>query len=51
MWVHTPRMAAMASRLNIPYPRFTGAEMGELLAFLRSVTARPTGRAGTAPAR
>ena len=43
MWTHTPRMAAMAEREGIPYPRFTGDEMGNLLAFLRSA-------AGAAPA-
>lgn len=36
MWTHTPRMAAMASRLGVPYPRFSGEEMGNLLGFLRS---------------
>ena len=36
MWTHTPRMAAMASRRGLPYPRFAGDEMGNLLGFLRS---------------
>jgi cytochrome c2 len=36
MWIHTPRMAAMASRQGVPYPRFSGDEMGNLLGFLRS---------------
>lgn len=36
MWTHTPRMAAMAERQGIPYPRFSGDEMGNLLAFLRN---------------
>ena len=36
MWTHTPRMAAMASRRGVPYPRFSGEEMGNLLGFLRS---------------
>ena len=36
MWTHTPRMAAMASERAVPYPRFSGDEMGNLLGFLRS---------------
>jgi mono/diheme cytochrome c family protein len=36
MWTHTPRMAAMASRRGLPYPRFSGEEMGNLVGFLRS---------------
>ena len=36
MWTHTPRMAAMAERQGIPYPRFSSEEMGNLLAFLRN---------------
>ncbi|MBI4635042.1 MAG: c-type cytochrome [Candidatus Rokubacteria bacterium] len=36
MWRHTPRMAAKAIELGVLYPRFTGDEMGNLLAFLRS---------------
>ncbi len=36
MWTHTPRMAAMAERQGIPYPRFSGDEMGNLLTFLRN---------------
>jgi cytochrome c2 len=43
MWTHTPRMAAMAERQGIPYPRFSGDEMGNLLAFLKS-TAVTTSR-------
>jgi mono/diheme cytochrome c family protein len=35
MWTHTPRMAEMASRQQILLPRFSGDEMGNLLAFLR----------------
>lgn len=38
MWTHTPRMAAMASRRGVPYPRFSGDEMVNLLGFLRSAT-------------
>ena len=36
MWTHTPRMATMASHRAVPYPRFSGDEMGNLLGFLRS---------------
>jgi cytochrome c551/c552 len=36
MWTHTPRMAAMAARAGVAYPRFSGDEMGNLLGFLRS---------------
>ncbi len=51
MWTHTPGMARMASRQGIPYPRFSGDEMGNLLGFLRhaAVTAPPGSRA--APGR
>lgn len=38
MWKHTPAMAAMASRQGVPYPRFSGDEMGNLLGFLRSAS-------------
>jgi cytochrome c2 len=41
MWTHTPRMAAMAGRLGLPYPRFSGDEMGNLLAFLRTAADPP----------
>jgi cytochrome c2 len=40
MWTHTPRMAAMAERQGIAYPRFSGDEMGNLLGYLRSVARR-----------
>jgi mono/diheme cytochrome c family protein len=46
MWTHSPAMAAMAGRRGIPYPRFSGDEMGNLLGFLRHAAtpapARPT---------
>ena len=35
MWAHTPRMAAMASRQGVPYPRFAGDEMANLVGLLR----------------
>lgn len=44
MWTHTPRMAAMAAQQSLMYPRFSGDEMGHLLAFLRSSSARSPGR-------
>jgi cytochrome c551/c552 len=48
MWTHTPGMLAMAGRQGIPYPRFSGDEMGNLLGFLRyasgSGPARPPGQ-------
>jgi cytochrome c2 len=40
MWAHTPRMAAMASRQGVPYPRFAGDEMANLLGLLRSAAGR-----------
>jgi cytochrome c2 len=38
MWTHTPRMAEMARRQGVPYPRFTGSEMANLVGYLRSAT-------------
>ena len=35
MWTHTPAMAAMAERQGMPYPRFSGDEMGNLVGFLK----------------
>lgn len=40
MWTHAPRMAGMAGRLGIPYPRFSGDEMGNLLGFLRQAAVK-----------
>lgn len=34
MWTHTPRMAAAALERGIVYPRFTGAELTNLVGFL-----------------
>lgn len=34
MWTHTPRMAAVALERGILYPRFTGAELTNLVGFL-----------------
>ena len=41
MWRHTPRMAAKASERGILYPRFTGDEMVNMIAFLRKAGERP----------
>ena len=40
MWTHTPRMADMASRQGVPYPRFSGDEMVNLVGLLRSSASR-----------
>ena len=40
MWTHTPRMAEMARRRGIPYPRFSGDDMANLVGFLRSTAGR-----------
>ncbi len=40
MWTHTPRMASMARRRGIPYPRFSGDEMANLVGLLRSGASR-----------
>jgi cytochrome c2 len=39
MWRHTPRMAAKALERGVLYPRFTGDEMVDMLAFLRGAGA------------
>lgn len=41
MWAHAPPMAAAALQRGIMYPRFTGAEMVNLLGFLRSGRGTP----------
>jgi len=41
MWRHTPRMAAKALERGVLYPRFSGDEMLNLLAFLRSGGEKP----------
>jgi cytochrome c2 len=47
MWAKTPAMAAMAGRQGIPYPRFSGDAMGNLVGFLRQASApAPAGRPG-----
>jgi cytochrome c551/c552 len=44
MWTHTPRMAAAASRQGVPYPRFSGDEMANLVGLLRNASASPVRR-------
>ncbi len=52
MWTHTPGMAAMAAQKGIPYPRFSGEEMGNLVGFLRHAAATtPQRRTQTAPSQ
>ncbi len=41
MWTHTPRMAEMATRQGVPFPRFAGDEMVNLIGLLRSASATP----------
>lgn len=49
MWTHTPRMAAMAAARGLPYPRFAGDEMANLLGLLRSASEAPLRRPAPAP--
>jgi cytochrome c2 len=52
MWTHTPRMADMAKRRGVAYPRFSGGEMGNLVGFLRSASGPPAaGKPGATGAR
>jgi mono/diheme cytochrome c family protein len=52
MWTHTPGMATMAARRGIPYPRFSGDEMGNLVAFLRhAARATPQRRTQAGPSQ
>lgn len=52
MWTHTPRMVKAMSAQNVPYPRFAGDEMTNLLGFLRKgATGAPAGGSGTTPGR
>ncbi len=41
MWTHTPRMAAIALKRGILYPRFSGDELVNLVGFLRSGRGAP----------
>jgi cytochrome c2 len=49
MWAHTPVMAEMAIDARVPYPRFAGNEMGNLVGFLKG-TARPEPAGGSTKA-
>lgn len=44
IWRHTPAMAAAAMAHGINYPRFTGHEMAQLVAYLKSRTGAPPAR-------
>jgi cytochrome c551/c552 len=46
MWMHSPRMVSVAATRGVPYPRFAGDEMGNLLAYLRQVAAGAPRRTG-----
>ena len=37
MWRHGPDMEERMARLGRPWPRFTGTEMADLVAYIRSV--------------
>ncbi len=39
VWNHAPRMAGVAARLEVLYPRFSGDEMAHLVGFLRRAAA------------
>jgi len=41
VWKHAPRMAEEARRMGVPYPRFTGEQMGNLVGLLRSTAKAP----------
>jgi cytochrome c2 len=52
MWAHTPGMAAMAAQRGIPYPRFSGDEMGNLVGFLKhAASATPQRRTQAGPSQ
>ncbi|MDO8478677.1 MAG: hypothetical protein Q7W02_21270 [Candidatus Rokubacteria bacterium] len=52
MWAHTPGMVAMALKKGIPYPRFSGDEMGNLVGFLKHAAATtPQRRRQAAPSQ
>jgi cytochrome c2 len=44
VWAHTPTMALEATKRGIPYPRFGDREMVHLIAYLKSVGAKPGAR-------
>ena len=41
MWNHAPAMQAGMQRLGLTWPRFTGSEMNDLLAFVREKSSAP----------
>lgn len=41
IWTHTPRMAQRAIEAGVLFPRFSGDEMGNLVAYLRSAAKSP----------
>jgi mono/diheme cytochrome c family protein len=41
VWRHAPRMAEEAKRMGVLYPRFSGDEMENLVAFLRTSVRKP----------
>jgi cytochrome c551/c552 len=49
MWTHSPAMAVLAERQGIPYPRFSGDDMGHLLGFLKHATAATSPRRSATP--
>lgn len=51
MWTHTPRMVGASSSLHVPYPRFAGDEMSNLLGYLRSATNAPPAGPSASPGR
>ena len=51
MWTHTPRMVRAATAQQVPYPRFAGDEMSNLLGFLRQVATGAPVEPGVSPGR
>ncbi len=51
MWTHTPRMADMAKREGIAYPRFSNDEMVNLLGLLRGAALPVAPSASASPKR
>lgn len=41
MWNHAPVMQAEAAKLGMPWPRFDGSEMNDMLAYIRTVCGGP----------
>lgn len=51
MWTHTPRMVGASTGLRVPYPRFSGDEMSNLLGYLRGATTVPPAGSSASPGR